>query len=169
MFKKSIFAATAFAVCSTAALASVTFDAETGTGFVGKGDVQTAFGWNNQAAQANATAVSFSFQGSTTYSVRCEWDTITGGPRPQTIHHNITVPRNTSVSSSVASDPRRTGQYTGYILSGFGTTTTGGQAVPVVGGTCPGSAQVVGTITEVEETSSTGGLFVTFNGTSVQL
>jgi len=29
-------------------VAAVTFDASNGTGFVGKGDVQLAFGWNKQ-------------------------------------------------------------------------------------------------------------------------
>lgn len=41
------------------ALAAVTFDASTGTGFVGKGDVQLAFGWNNKQLQANAAGVTF--------------------------------------------------------------------------------------------------------------
>ena len=31
----------------SSALASVTFDSATGKGFVGKGDVQIAFNWNN--------------------------------------------------------------------------------------------------------------------------
>jgi hypothetical protein len=30
-----------------------------GTGFVGKGDVQTALGWNNQKLQSNATKLAF--------------------------------------------------------------------------------------------------------------
>jgi hypothetical protein len=43
-----------------AANAAVTFNDTTGTGFVGKGDVQVAFGWNNKQLQTNATGVSFS-------------------------------------------------------------------------------------------------------------
>jgi hypothetical protein len=34
----------------------VTFNETNGTGFVGKGDVQVAFGWNNKQLQTNATA-----------------------------------------------------------------------------------------------------------------
>src|SRR5918996_4693526 len=45
----------AFAIGMTAAFALVTFDPSTGTGFVGKGDVQTAFGWNNKQLQNNAS------------------------------------------------------------------------------------------------------------------
>lgn len=33
------------------ATATVTFDPTTGKGFVGKGDLQTAFGWNNNQLQ----------------------------------------------------------------------------------------------------------------------
>jgi len=37
---------------------SVSYFPETG-GFVGKGDVQTALGWNNAQLQTNASAVKF--------------------------------------------------------------------------------------------------------------
>lgn len=40
-----------------AANAAVQFDPVSGTGFVGKGDVQTFFGWNNQQLQKNADKV----------------------------------------------------------------------------------------------------------------
>lgn len=36
------------------AFALVSFSSDTGTGFVGKGDVQSAFGWNNAAAPSLA-------------------------------------------------------------------------------------------------------------------
>jgi hypothetical protein len=54
------------------AAASVTFDPLTGTGFVGKGDVQSAFGWNNQQLQANAAGVSFTYIVEGTLSQTCE-------------------------------------------------------------------------------------------------
>jgi hypothetical protein len=41
------------------ASAAVTFNSSTGTGFVGKGDVQIAYGWNNTSLQKNATGVTF--------------------------------------------------------------------------------------------------------------
>lgn len=158
--------ACAVATFSTAAVASVTFDPATGTGFVGKGDVQLAFGWNNAAAQANATAVSFSYKSATTYDVTCEWDT-EAGRSGNVIHHEITIPKNTSVLSNIAYDVRKMNQYTGYNLTGLGATTTNGQSVPNLGDACPGNNP--GVVTDVQVVSESGGLFVTFNGTSVQL
>jgi hypothetical protein len=55
-FKAAIAVPALCAMLATAALAAVTFDVNTGFGFVGKGDVQLAFGWNNKALQTNATA-----------------------------------------------------------------------------------------------------------------
>ena len=49
----------AFALMLTGVAAAVTFDPATGTGFVGKGDVQLVYGWNNQALQTNALNVQF--------------------------------------------------------------------------------------------------------------
>lgn len=46
-------------VIGTAA-ATVSWDAR-GTGFVGKGDVQSAFGWNNAQFQANASGITFTY------------------------------------------------------------------------------------------------------------
>ena len=52
-----------------AASAAVTINETNGTGFVGKGDVQVAFGWNNKQLQTNATGVSFSFTQDATQAV----------------------------------------------------------------------------------------------------
>jgi hypothetical protein len=52
-----------------AASAAVNFNETTGTGFVGKGDVQVAFAWNNKQLQANASGVSFSFTQDATQAV----------------------------------------------------------------------------------------------------
>jgi hypothetical protein len=60
--KKIILSALALVALAipVAASASVTVNSN-GTGFVGKGNVQTAFGWNNAALQANASGTTFSF------------------------------------------------------------------------------------------------------------
>jgi hypothetical protein len=42
---------------ASVALAAVTFNPMTGEGFVGKGDVQLIYGWNNQQLQLNAELV----------------------------------------------------------------------------------------------------------------
>jgi hypothetical protein len=170
--KKMLFAAVASAFIATAASAAVIFDSNTGFGFVGKGDVQLLYGWNNQKLQQNAEGVSFYYDAVDTYDVTCEWTTTTGGPNPQTIVHDVTVPRHTSVSSTIAYESRKNsnglnGPVTGFNLNGFGSTTTHG-TVPVIGGSCPG-ASALATIVDVQQTGSTGGLVVSFGGTSYPL
>jgi hypothetical protein len=149
---------------ATAAFAAVTFDATTGTGFVGKGDVQLEFGWNNAALQRNASGVSFQYKEETFYDVTCEWETVTGGPRSKTILHDVTLNKRTSVRSSIAYDPRVRNQITGFNLTGLSSSISQGTE-PVVGGSCP-QAHATAEITEVVETRSSGGLFVEHGGIS---
>lgn len=68
--KKIIISALALVALAVpvAASASVTVNPD-GTGFVGKGNVQTAFGWNNQKLQDNAKSVTFSGSQSVTQSL----------------------------------------------------------------------------------------------------
>jgi hypothetical protein len=172
MKKTFLAAAAATALISTVASAAVIFDSNTGTGFVGKGDIQVLYGWNNQKLQQNAAGVSFYYDATDTYDVECYWETTTGGPHPNTIVHDITVPRHTNVSSSIAYESRKNsnglnGPVTGFYLNGFGSTTSQG-TVPVVGGSCPGASDVA-TIIAVTLTSSNGGLSVSFGGTSYPL
>ncbi len=168
---KNIFAGIAAVsmLAASPANASVTFDPLTGTGFVGKGDVQLVYGWNNAQLQSNASGVTFSFSQHDRYDVECEWTTTTGGPNPREILHDITVTSNTRVNSSIAYEARKNsqGQITGFNLTGLGTTTTSG-TTPVVGGTCPGASSV-GTIVDVYLVSSDGGLTVTYNGNTQPL
>ena len=166
MRKIAIAAAVAAATISSAALALVTVDSN-GYGFVGKGDVQLAFGWNNAAAQRNANAVSFHSQSSASYEAVCTFTT-GEGTRGERIH-NVTHNRSTAVLSNIASDPRKTDQWTGYNLNGFGSVTTSGE-VPEVGGACMGNNGHDGVWSSVTELGSTGnGLFVSYNGVSVQI
>jgi hypothetical protein len=152
-----------------AVYALVTFDPNTGTGFVGKGDVQLAFGWNNKQAQDNAKAVSFSFESDTHYDVVCYWETETGGPQSKIIEHYVTNHKNASISSSIVYDARLKNQYTGYNLTGFGATETTGEAVPQVGDACK-QAHETAVVTEVNVSSdSAGGLYVSFGGNKVLL
>lgn len=51
VIKVAVSATAAVILTASAAGAAVTFDPATGTGFIGKGDVQTALGWNNKALQ----------------------------------------------------------------------------------------------------------------------
>ena len=147
------------------AAGAVTFDPATGSGFVGKGDVQLAFGWNNAALQRNAAGVAFSSRSVDTYAATCEW--ITGaGTRGQKTHE-VVQSRSTSVSSEISYDARVRTQITGFTLTGFGATTTTG-TVPVVGDPCLGEG-TTGTWTTVDRTGSESHLLVSHGGTDVTL
>ncbi len=97
-------------------LASVTFDPATGAGFVGKGDVQLEYGWNNAQLQANAATVEFRYNSST--------ETVTTWTCSRTNPAGIEVvtPRNRSVTTSIQgvidTIARERNQVTGFILSG---------------------------------------------------
>lgn len=146
--------------------ASVTFDATTGLGFVGKGDVQLAFGWNNATLQNNAAGVTFSYDAVDTYEITVEWVTGEGTRGEKT--HVITVPRNVSVSASILFDARTQRQVNGFNLLGLGTETSSG-TVPVVGDNF-NDGNDVKPITAVTLLSSTGGgLSVSYGGVKVAL
>jgi hypothetical protein len=162
------FAGLALIATSTMALAAVTYDDATGTGFVGKGDVQLAFGWNNKQLQDNAGGVGFSYNSSDTYEATCSWVTGEGtrGEKTHFVNHDM----HTSVSSVVSYDARTRNQVTGFILTGNGVTVVTG-SIPVVGGPCMGNEGHDGTWSAVSDgpVASTGGLFVNWNTLSVQI
>ncbi|MCW3996493.1 MAG: hypothetical protein NWE98_10160 [Candidatus Bathyarchaeota archaeon] len=115
------------------ARALVTFDPATGTGFVGKGDVQLAFGWNNKALQDNALGVTFTYVAINEYLVTEVW--ATGNPaNPWTLQsHTATVALSNSMSSALDGSPRQEKgqkQFTGFILSGISGTTVIGDLPP---------------------------------------
>ncbi|AGM04761.1 hypothetical protein [Amycolatopsis keratiniphila] len=142
-----------------------TLDPATGTGFVGKGEVQTPFGWNNAKLQANASGVSFTYDETGTYAAVCTWVTGEGTKGEKT--HNVAHATSTSVANEVTYDARVKTQITGFTLKGFSTTTTTGE-IPLVGEACPGNPGTNGTWTSVTETGSTGGLYVHY-GTATAL
>lgn len=164
---KTISAFALVATLSIIAFASVTFDPVTGLGFVGKGDVQTAFGWNNKQLQDNASGVTFTYNATDNYSAVCEWTTGEGTRGEQT--HDVSHSRSNTVSSSITYDARVKNQITGFNLTGLGATTTTGGSLPVVGGPCPGNQGTDGVWISVTQTGSTGGLFVNYGGSSVLL
>lgn len=159
----AVAAALAFA---TPAAAAVTFDPATGTGFVGKGDVQLAFGWNNAALQGNAGGVTFSYTTADSYDAVCTWVTGEGTRGEKT--HNVTHSTTTEVAGQVAYDARTHKQIDGFLLTGYGTVTESGD-IPVVGGACPGNEGTDGTWTSVTQTGSSAGLYTTYGTTTVQI
>lgn len=151
--KKSL-VALALAGMATAAWAIVTFDPNTGSGFVGKGDVCTALGISNCK---NPPAVYFTYSSSTQYTQECEKDN-----GRQTISN--TFQRRRTVNSAVTANVRNQGgnasgsssQNEGYILTGFGGDLTppllgtdGLPIIPPTGNLCPVFWTAVSGITAV--------------------
>jgi hypothetical protein len=146
---KKSFALAAVALAASTAMATVTFfptapnplsQTVAGAGFVGKGDVQIAFGWANAALQTNAAGVGFTYVENTEYTITCEKDIVNPA---QTIvvvtHHTRTVGLNATVDN----DPRKVNgqkQFTGFILKGFkDIVTESGDPIPVVNDACQGA------------------------------
>jgi len=98
----------------TTAFAAVTFDPTSGQGFVGKGDVQTALGWNNKQLQAGAGSLEFTFE-STTVTER-SWICTNDRNENTQERERTTTTETTGVVSSIA---RERNQITGFNLNGF--------------------------------------------------
>lgn len=150
---------------ATTAGAAVTFDESTGTGFVGKGDVQLAFGWNNAALNANANGVDF--EATTVTEQKTTW-TCDRDAGPQTQERRNTTETTTQgVVTKIHRDNKR--QITGFILDGY-------QGTPVVSeehegpavGSCPTGWTAIDFV-EGPETVVESGLFVTYSTQRVQL
>jgi hypothetical protein len=153
----------ALVAAASVAMASVTFDFGTGVGFVGKGDIQNAFGLNNPqvqqalsscASDPSSCPLSFSHTATDVYEAVCTFITAEGKPGQKT--HNITIPRHTNINAAIAFDTRKHSQIDGFNLTGNGDTTHGGD-VPVVGQACvPDSGGQNGVWTSVTLISSSG-------------
>jgi hypothetical protein len=147
-----------------AAGAAVTFDAATGTGFVGKGDVQTVFGWNNPALQANADSVDF--RASSEVVTEVSW-TCTNASNEHIQERERTT--TTSVEGIVTSVARVRNQITGFNLTGYdGDVTESSDTEGPAVNSCPAnlSSWYLSTPAGDPEVVSTGGgLQVSINGT----
>ena len=155
------------ALVGASAAFAYTMDAS-GNGFVGKGEVQTVLGFNNKQMQANHQLVTFNYVASSTYQFDCEWTTGEGTKGMKT--HVNTKEATTQVNAAVASDSRKTGQWTGWNLLGF----AGGALNPVAEPTdadCGAEGNAMKTIVpgSVELISSSGGLYAVFSGASYLL
>lgn len=160
--------AAALLACASLAHAAVVFDEDTGNGFVGKGDVQLAFGWNNQALQSSAAGVGFHYETIQEYDAVCVWTTGQGTRGQKT--HKVTQHKSADVSTSVAYEMRtnRKADITGFILGGYlnGAVDV---ALPQVGDACLGEG-TNGQLTAVTPTGvAEGGLFVVYGTAAVQI
>lgn len=160
-------AAAATALVSSAAWATVTVNPD-GTGWVGKGDVQTVYGWNNQTMQRNAAGVSFYVASEERYDVTCEWDTV-AGQSGNVIHHEVTLNKKSGLMASIQYLARRNssginGDFTGWYLLGWDgdPVVSGDGNLPAIGDPCPGNSG--GVATQVDLVSSTGGVYASYNG-----
>ena len=101
------------------ALAAVTFDPATGTGFVGKGDVQLIYGWNNSQLQTNAGVVQF--QASSTTVTERSWTCTNENNENLQVRERLTTTTTQGLVDSIA---RVKNQITGFNLTGYAGTPT---------------------------------------------
>ena len=150
--------------------ATATYDPDAQTGFVGKGDVQLAFGWNNKQLQlqSNASAVDFVHENVTEYDVTCDahvTETFTNpAGRPVTRRIKVTniVSSDTAVSydSKTATKTNPNGAIVGFNISGIDRVLEA-QSAPAVGDTCPMDDGTQGKVSAVEKASSSDTLYAT--------
>ena len=138
-----------------------------GTGFVGKGEVQTAFGWNNQALQANADAVNFYV--STTTESETTWTCSRTTPAGGEIVQERSNTTTTEAQGLLDSTTRDKKQVTGFLIEGPDgelTTEIVDQDGPAIG-SCP-AGQSGFSFDGNEETTTTteAALYAKWNGTS---
>jgi hypothetical protein len=104
---------------ATAVFAAVTFDPGTGTGFVGKGDVQLVYGWNNKQLQDNAASVQF--QASSSVVSEVSWECTNENNQNIQERARTTTTTTEGVVSKIA---RERNQITGFTLTGYSGTPT---------------------------------------------
>jgi hypothetical protein len=151
MTKRSILAALAAVATITTAAYAATFDTDTGLGFVGKGEVQTPFEWNNAALQANAEDVQFSYGTITTRAQECR-DNVAENPGPPVwVYETSTATRSVGRVVDVDTRTNKKAAVTGFWLTGFvGGVVTTGSLVPE----CPAGYTPHGAVTVVRESQS---------------
>ena len=96
------------------ATAAVTFDPATGTGFVGKGDVQLIYGWNNQQLQNNAGLLQF--RAISTEVSEVSWTCTNSNNENLQVRQRTTTTNSQTVVSNIA---RVRNQITGFNLTGY--------------------------------------------------
>lgn len=167
--KKSIKSALALGAClatAVTAYAAVIVN-DDGVGFVGKGDVQLKFGWNNPQFQANVNNVIFQIS-STEVSVSESTWTCDRDAGPQTQERAVTTTTTTSIQGLLSSIARVRNQVTGFNLNGFdGEPTTTPPVVETEGpplGSCPTGWTAINLVTGDPVTTTTGGLQVSGDG-----
>lgn len=152
LFAMSGFAAAAL-FAATPASADWSVDASTGTGFVGKGDVQDAFGWNDHDLQANHEGVSFALTAESTTTTT--WSCLNSkNQQTQARWHTVTASTTGGLLHDARTNPQD--KVTGFLLTGLA---GGSSSVSETDGqklnTCPGGPWSI--VAGSSSTSVTGG------------
>jgi hypothetical protein len=151
------------ALSAVAAYAAVTFDPATGTGFVGKGDVQLALGLNN--AQLQAQAGSLQFASVSTVVTEVSW-ICTNDRNEQTQERERTT--TTSIQGVLSSVARERNQITGFFLTGYNGVPTSSSTTEGPGvNTCPSGPWTLTTPAGDPEVVSSSTV-LTVNGVDLQ-
>jgi hypothetical protein len=101
------------------AFADVTINSE-GVGFVGKGDVQSTFDWNNAMLQENAASVMFRMgSGSQGAGWECSFTHPNDPTKDRIEERSCTRSIDSQVSVEMRRGAKTAGQVTGFILGGF--------------------------------------------------
>jgi hypothetical protein len=167
-FAGTIAVAASVMVMAGAALGAVLFDPDTGTGFVGKGDVQLVYGWNNKALQDNAHLVDFRANSVSETS----WTCTKPQPTPNDPDKVIVQERSRTTTTQGLIDEiarenskGKLGPITGFNLLGYAgdpTVVTDGPAV----GSCPANPAGFEYDDNAETVQLGGGIEVSINGTN---
>jgi hypothetical protein len=151
--RKFIIAASIAALAVVPTVASAAdFNAATGAGFVGKGEIQTPFGWNDQKLQSKAGGVTFTYDKTTAedWAVTCEWDTSSEqGKDHQVVIKHHEARKSADVDAAVAYDVKSgsrinaNSKVTGFKLMDKDNVivTSSGDVIPAVGDACLGNGQ----------------------------
>lgn len=115
-FKSTLVALATF-VFASSVNATVTYD-EDGVGFVGKGDIQSVFDWNNSELQAHADGLQFRLIALGSVTWVCYWET---GPDGNITKHTQSKGETFGIDAPVTLDPRanKKGVVTGFNLLGI--------------------------------------------------
>jgi hypothetical protein len=116
-YMKSVIGIGACIAAAGLAYAAVTID-DDGFGFVGKGDVQNIFGWNNNELQANADNVQFRLTEESVTTTEASWTCDRDGG-DQTQERSRTTTTTTTTTGVLSSTARVRNQITGFNLNGY--------------------------------------------------
>lgn len=157
----AVAAATSALAFAPSASASVVVDSQ-GHGFVGKGDVQVALGWNNKQLQDGAAGTVFTYRAQTVQE--STWTCVNGHNANEQYRARTTTSTVSGIASSVARETSKgkDGAVTGFRLTGLnGSETSQSSTEGPALGSCPNSNSTF-TVTDLvigEPVVGSSGLF----------